>query len=376
MGRIITIEKNDQTMFFFFFLWPNTYIINITRLPQHVSALDHSSSHPPITSFSENQPLTMSSSSSSSDSPSSHSSSDSPSFERSSIDISNLDTFLSSSITSPYIQETYPPTDPSVVSAVSSVLKGSSFDISVPREVSAALSERSSAVEREVREIGSGKERDNGERVGKWMRERAKRLGEMVESWVSSGATFAPFSSDRSSGYFSGSHNDRLSTATSIPSPGTCASTSSYISSTPRSTTATAATTATTTASVELSSASRRRLATTTAANLKSSPPTIDPSTVRKIISYIRSANSNSNPPLNEEHWWTAYHALRSPSAFGTHGVPIPLSEKLARMRALRWEDVESDVGYERARAKMFLGDERLAGSHLEGWGGSTFGVA
>lgn len=33
-------------------------------------------------------------------------------------------------------------------------------------------------------------------------------------------------------------------------------------------------------------------------------------------------------------------------------------------------------MGYERARAKMFLGDERLAGSHLEGWGGSTFGVA
>lgn len=72
---------------------------------------------------------------------------------------------------------------------------------------------------------------------------------------------------------------------------------------------------------------------------------------------------------LNEEHWWTAYHALRNPSAFGAHGVPIALSEKLASMRALGWSDVVSDVRYEREKARMFLGDERLAGSHLQGNG-------
>ncbi|KIR77413.1 hypothetical protein I306_05607 [Cryptococcus gattii EJB2] len=297
----------------------------------------------------------MSSSSSSSDSSSGYSSSDFLSFKRSSIDISNLDTFLCSSITFPYMQQTYPPTDPSVVSAVSSVLRGGSFDISVPRDVSAALSERSSAVEREVREIGSGRGRggETGEKgVEKWMRERRTRLGDMVESWVHNSATSSPFTSNPS-GKFSDSQP----------------------SSTPSSITATGALPAR-----ELFSASRRRLATTTAANLKPPPPTIDPSTARTILSYIQSvdssssgSSSNSNPAsrplLNEEHWWTAYHALRSPSAFGAHGVPIALSEKLASMRALGWGDVVSDVRYEREKARMFLGDERLTGSHLQGNG-------
>ncbi|OXG55139.1 hypothetical protein J010_00047 [Cryptococcus neoformans] len=339
----------------------------IPRLLQHISVsitllLAHH-----LTSFPENQPLTMSSSSSS-DSSASYPSFESRSFKRSSIDISNLDAFLSLSITSPYIRETYPPTDSSVVSAVSSVLRGGSFDISVPSEVSAALSERSSAVGKELREIRSGRGRENGEEVGHWMRGRAKSVGEIVESWVSSGATFTPFpSSDCRSGRFSGGHHDRLSTA-STPSSGTAStSTSNHVSSAPLETT--------TTSSKELSSAPRRRLATTTVANLKPCPPTVDPSTVCDIISYIQSADSNGNgnsnpsPTLNEEHWWTAYHALRSPSAFGTHGVPSNLSEKLAAMRALRWKDVESDVGYEEERARMFWGDESLAGSHLEGWG-------
>ncbi|OWZ60386.1 hypothetical protein C356_00073 [Cryptococcus neoformans c45] len=341
----------------------------IPRLLQHISVsiillLAHH-----LASFPENQPLTMSSSSSS-DSSASYPSFESRSFKRSSIDISNLDTFLSLSITSPYIRETYPPTDSSVVSAVSSVLRGGSFDISVPSEVSAALSERSSAVEKEVREIRSGRGRENGEGVGQWMRERAKSVGEIVASWVSSGATFTPFpSSDCRSGRFSGGHHDRLSIA-STPSSGTAStSTSNHVSSAPLETT--------TTSSKKLSSAPRRRLATTTVANLKPCPPTVDPSTVCDIISYIQSADSNGNgksnsnpsPTLNEEHWWTAYHALRSPSAFGTHGVPTNLSEKLAAMRALRWKDVESDVGYEEERARMFWEDESLAGSHLEGWG-------
>ncbi|WVQ88705.1 hypothetical protein IAS59_002442 [Cryptococcus gattii] len=329
----------------------------------------------------------MSSSSSSSDSSSGYSSSDFLSFKRSSIDISNLDTFLCSSITFPYMQQTYPPTDPSVVSAVSSVLRGGSFDISVPRDVSAALSERSSAVEREVREIGSGRGRggETGEEgVEKWMRERRTRLGDMVESWVHNSATSSPFTSNPS-GKFSGMR--KLSTA-SIPSFSTTStSTSGHVSSsqptiipssssdsqpssTPSSITATGALPAR-----ELFSASRRRLATTTAANLKPPPPTIDPSTARTILSYIQSVDSSSNsnpasrPLLNEEHWWTAYHALRSPSAFGAHGVPIALSEKLASMRALGWSDVVSDVRYEREKARMFLGDERLTGSHLQGNG-------
>ncbi|KIR33632.1 hypothetical protein I352_03709 [Cryptococcus deuterogattii MMRL2647] len=319
-----------------------------------------------------------------------YSPSDFLSFKRSSVDISNLDTFLSSSITFPYMQQTYPPTDPSVVSAVSSVLRGGSFDISVPSDVSTALSERSNAVVREVRETGSrrGRGGETGEeRVKEWMRERGKRLEEMVESWVNNSVTSSPFSSNHSgtdpSGTFSGTR--KLSTA-SIPSFSTASpSTSNHVSSsqptiipssdsqpssTPSSITATG-----TIPARELSSASRRRLATTTAANLKPPPPTIDPSTARTILSYIQSADSSSNsnssnpalrPLLNEEYWWTAYHALRSPSAFGAHGVPIALSEKLASMRALGWSDVVSDVRYEREKARMFLGDERFAGSHLE----------
>nr|KIR83089.1 hypothetical protein I308_06696 [Cryptococcus tetragattii IND107] len=296
----------------------------------------------------------MSSSSSSSDSSSGYSSSDFLSFKRSSIDISNLDTFLSSSITFPYMQQTYPPTDPSVVSAVSSVLRGGSFDISVPSDVSTALSERSSAAEREVREIGSGRGREGEtgeEGVKKWMREREKRLGDMVESWVNNSATSSPFSSNPS-GTFSNSQPS--CTPSSITATGTLPAR-------------------------ELSSASRRRLATTTAANLKPPPPKIDPSTTRTILSYIQSAdsssssNSNSHPAsrplLNEEHWWTTYHALRSPSAFGAHGVPISLSETLGSMRALGWSDVVSDVRYEREKARMFLGDERFAGSHPQGNG-------
>nr|KIR50133.1 hypothetical protein I312_00064 [Cryptococcus bacillisporus CA1280] len=289
----------------------------------------------------------MSSSSSSSNSSSGYSSSDFLSFKRPSNDISNLDTFLCSSITFPYMQQTYPPTDPSVVSAVSSVLRGGSFDISVPSDVSAALSERSSAVEREVREIGSGRGRggETGEEgVKKWMRERRKRLGDMVESWVHNRATSSPFASNPS-GTFSASQP----------------------SSTPSSITATGA----------LPARERRRLATTTAANLKPPPPTIDPCTARTILSYIQSADSSSSsssnpvlrPLLNEEHWWTAYHALQSPSAFGAHGVPIALSEKLASMRALGWSDVVSDVRYEREKARMFLADGRFAGSHLQGNG-------
>ncbi|KAE8537683.1 hypothetical protein D1P53_005739 [Cryptococcus gattii VGV] len=334
----------------------------------------------------------MSSSSSSSDSFSGYSSSDFLSFKRSSIDMSNLDTFLCSSITFPYMQQTYPSTDPSVVSAVSSVLRGGSFDISVPSDVSTALSERSSAVEREVREIGSGRveggeTREEG--VKKWMRKRRKRLGDMVESWVHNSATSFPFSSDPS-GTFSGMR--KLSTASTPSFSTTSTSTSGHVSSsqpttipssssssdsqpssTPSSITATG-----TLPARELSSASRRRLATTTAANLKPPRPTIDPSAVRTILSYIQSADSssgssNSNPAsrplLNEEHWWTAYHALRSPSAFGAHGVPIALSEKLASMRALGWSDVVSDMGYEGEKARMFLRDERFAGSHLQGNG-------
>ncbi|XAO23664.1 hypothetical protein I312_102444 [Cryptococcus bacillisporus CA1280] len=325
----------------------------------------------------------MSSSSSSSNSSSGYSSSDFLSFKRPSNDISNLDTFLCSSITFPYMQQTYPPTDPSVVSAVSSVLRGGSFDISVPSDVSAALSERSSAVEREVREIGSGRGRggETGEEgVKKWMRERRKRLGDMVESWVHNRATSSPFASNPS-GTFSGMR--KLSTA-SIPSFNTTStSTSGHVSSSQPtiipgpSSSQPSSTPSSITATGALPARERRRLATTTAANLKPPPPTIDPCTARTILSYIQSADSSSSsssnpvlrPLLNEEHWWTAYHALQSPSAFGAHGVPIALSEKLASMRALGWSDVVSDVRYEREKARMFLADGRFAGSHLQGNG-------
>lgn len=197
----------------------------------------------------------------------------------------------------------------------------------------------------------------------------------MVESWVSSGVIFVLFFFDWLFGYFFGSYNDCFLIVMSILSFGICVLFSSYIFFILCLIIVIVMIIVIMMVSVECFFVFWCRFVIIIVVNFKFFLLMIDLFIVCKIIFYIWFVNSNSNLLFNEEYWWIVYYVFCSLFVFGIYGVFIFFLEKLVRMWVLRWEDVESDVGYERVRVKMFLGDECFVGLYLEGWGGLIFGV-